>query len=209
MSRIWAAAGAQDFQTVGIAGYNAPPPGNFRALFEGIVVPSRRETVTPTASTDPVEQAHAEGFQMGFDEGVRLATEAVEADNQALERLTQALEQLAPASSGTLATMLSAAVMRLVEQIVGEVPIDTTLLQQRCEAVAACVEEGEGRSALRMHPDDVVLVEATAVGVPLVADPAMRRGGVKLETAAGWIEDGPDVRLSRLRTVLDDIEGRL
>ncbi len=195
---------------MGIAGYNAPPPGTFRTLFgEGVVVSPRRDPVAQAPAADPVEQAHAEGFQMGFDEGVRLATEAVEADRDALERLTQALEQLAPASSGTLATMLSASVMRLVEQIVGEVSVDVALLQRRCEAVAAFIEEGEGRSALRLHPDDVTLVEGTAVGVPLVADATMQRGCVKLETAEGWIEDGPDVRLSRLRALMDDMEGRL
>jgi flagellar assembly protein FliH len=210
LSRIWSADSAHEFQTVGIAAYNAPPPGAFRSLFgEGVVAPPRRDKVAPAASADPIEQAHADGFAMGFDEGVRLATEAVEADKIALERLTQALEQLAPASSGTLATMLQAAVLRLVEQIAGEVDVDAALLQSRCEAVAAFVEEGEGQSALRLHPDDMTLVESTEVGVPLVADDSMPRGCVKLETTDGWIEDGPDVRLSRLRALMDDMEGKL
>ena len=42
----------------------------------------------------------------------------------------------------------------------------------------------------------------------LVPDKAMQRGCVRLETAEGWVEDGPDVRLSRLRALLDDMEGR-
>jgi flagellar assembly protein FliH len=32
---------------------------------------------------------------------------------------------------------------------------------------------------------------------------------VRLATADGWIEDGPDVRLSRLKALMDDMEGKL
>ena len=52
------------------------------------------------------------------------------------------------------------------------------------------------------HPDDVALLEGETIGVPMVADKSMQRGCVRLETADGWVEDGPDVRLSRLRAQL-------
>jgi flagellar assembly protein FliH len=47
---------------------------------------------------------------------------------------------LSPAPSGMLSTMLSATVVRLVEQIVGEVEIDMERLVQRCDTVAAFIE---------------------------------------------------------------------
>ena len=56
--------------------------------------------------------------------------------------------------------------------------------------------------------DDVALLEGEAIGVPMIADKAMHRGCVRLETADGWVEDGPDVRLSRLRALMDDMEGK-
>ena len=47
------------------------------------------------------------------------------------------------------------------------------------------------------------------VGVALAANPALSRGSVRLATAEGWVEDGPDVRLDRLRALMDDMEGRI
>jgi flagellar assembly protein FliH len=115
---------------------------------------------------------------------------------------------LAPAPSGMLSTMLSATVVRLVEQIVGEVEIDIERLVQRCDTLAAFIESNQDKSALHLHPDDVTLLEGETIGVPLVADKEMQRGCVRLETADGWVEDGPDVRLSRLRALMDDMEGK-
>ena len=185
-----------------------PRPG-FRALYaDGQSVarpaPIRSE---PTEAEDPMEQARIEAFTMGFEEGHRVASETMAADTQAMADLTEALGQLAPAT-GTLSTMLSSAVIRLVAQIVGEVEVDTGLMMERCQTVAAFIEDNEGKSALHLNPEDVPLIEGAGIGVPIVADANLRRGAVRLDTAEGWIEDGPDVRLSRLKGMLDDMEGR-
>ncbi|MGE4321575.1 MAG: FliH/SctL family protein [Sphingobium sp.] len=162
----------------------------------------------PEGDIDPLEQARIDAFTMGFDEGCKVTGEAMEADAQARRQLAETLELLAPAPSGMLSTMLSATVVRLVEQIVGEVEIDAERLLQRCQSVAAFIEDAQADGALHLHPDDVALVEGQAIAVRLVADAGMKRGCVRLETADGWVEDGPDVRLSRLRALLDDMEGR-
>src|SRR3546814_11455187 len=70
------------------------------------------------------------------------------------------------------------------------------------------IEENDEKGALHLHPDDIELLEGESIGVKLVPDGAMQRGCVRLETADGWVEDGPDVRLSRLRALLDDMEGK-
>ena len=77
-----------------------------------------------------------------------------------------------------------------------------------CDTVVAFIESNQDKSALHLHPDDVALLEGEAIGVPMIADKAMHRGCVRLETADGWVEDGPDVRLSRLRALMDDMEGK-
>ncbi|MEO8722394.1 MAG: flagellar biosynthesis protein [Sphingobium sp.] len=162
----------------------------------------------PDHPLDPMDQARADAFAQGFDEGVRVATESLSADANARERMVYALEQIAPASNGALATMLSTAVIRLVSQIVGEASVDGDLLRQRCETIAAFVEDGQGKNNLHIHPDDAPLLEGCALGVPLVRDASMARGNIRLDTADGWIEDGPDIQLSRLRGILDDMEGK-
>ena len=77
------------------------------------------------------------------------------------------------------------------------------------QTVAAFIEDSDGKHALHVHPEDLPLIEGSHIGVPVVADAGLRRGSVRLDTADGWIEDGPDVRLSRLKAMLDDMEGKL
>lgn len=212
LSRIWGAEQLGDIASVGIGAMLGTAEGGFRSLY---TAPPGTQTAAMRAANaaahepgDAVESARLEGFTLGFDEGCRVTREAAAADSDAIHRLAQALELLAPAPSGTLSTMLSAAVVRLVGQIVGEVEIDPTMLQARCDAVAAMIDDGEAKSALHLHPDDVPLVDHAGLGVKVVADAQMKRGCVRLDTADGWVEDGPDVRLSRLHAMLDDMEGR-
>ena len=184
--------------------------GGFRNLFaQAHVAPGQAmHDSEPASEEDMIEQARIEAFAMGFDEGSRVTSEANRADAEARQRLADAFQLLAPAPSGMLSTMLSATVVRLVEQIVGEVEIDIERLLQRCDSVAAFIEDHDEKGALHLHPEDIVLLEGEEIGVKLVADQNMQRGCVRLETADGWVEDGPDVRLSRLRSLLDDMEGK-
>ena len=211
MSRIWGAEAVRDVAPVTVAGFR-PAEGGFRSLYTApagqLTAAMRGAVVEVEPEIDLVEEARMEAFTLGFDEGCRVTAEANSADTDARARLAEALDLLAPAPSGMLSTMLSATVVRLVEQIVGEVEIDLERLIDRCDTVAAFIESNQDKSALHLHPDDVSLLEGETIGVPMVADKSMQRGCVRLETADGWVEDGPDVRLSRLRALMDDMEGK-
>src|SRR3546814_16902829 len=76
---------------------------------------------------------------------------------------------------------------------------------KRCLAIAACIEEEVGQPALHLHPHDIALMASKNLPVRLLADEEMLRGSVRLETSDGWVEDGPDIRLSRLQGLLDEI----
>jgi flagellar assembly protein FliH len=52
------------------------------------------------------------------------------------------------------------------------------------------------------------LLEPADLPVDVAADPALPRGTVVLETGHGWIEDGPAVRLDRLRAELDKMAAK-
>ena len=211
MSRIWGAEAVRDVAPVTVAGFR-PAEGGFRSLYTApagqLTAAMRGAVIEVEPEVDLVEEARMEAFTLGFDEGCRVTAEANSADTDARARLAEALDLLAPAPSGMLSTMLSATVVRLVEQIVGEVEIDLERLIDRCDTVAAFIESNQDKSALHLHPDDVALLEGETIGVPMVADKSMQRGCVRLETADGWVEDGPDVRLSRLRALMDDMEGK-
>jgi flagellar assembly protein FliH len=198
---------------VPVSGAGKAPSGGFRSLYSAPpgaqTEAMRHANAVFEEEQDPLEQARIEAFTLGFDEGSRIAGEAAAADVEAMTRLAESLEMLAPAPSGMLSTMLSATVVRLVQQIVGEVEIDIERLLQRCDTVAAFMETDDQKGALFLNPEDIPLLEGHEVGVKLVPDPSMQRGCVRLETADGWVEDGPDVRLARLRALLDDMEGKL
>jgi flagellar assembly protein FliH len=211
LSKFWGAELTVDAAPVAVAGFR-PVEGGFRSLYTSPNAPlsgtMRNGVIEAAPDVDPIEDARMEAFTLGFDEGCRVTAEAQAADAEAVSRLAEALELLSPAPSGMLSTMLSATVVRLVEQIVGEVEIDMDRLVQRCDTVAAFIESNQDRSALHVHPEDAALLKDEAIGVPLVADKGMQRGCVRLETADGWVEDGPDVRLARLRALMDDMEGK-
>ena len=211
MFKVWDANSSLDAASIPLGGMGQVKSGSFRSLYaDGAAAPGMTMHNAMPAMTDEdlLEQARMEAFTLGFDEGCRVVGDAAAADAEARARLAEALELLTPAPSGMLSTMLSAAVVRLVEQIVGEVEIDIERLVQRCDTVAAFIEDNEDKSALHLHPEDAAMLEGEAIGLKLIGDPAMHRGCVRLETADGWIEDGPDVRLSRLRALMDDMEGK-
>ena len=173
MSRIWGAEAVRDVAPVTVAGFR-PAEGGFRSLYTApagqLTAAMRGAVVEVEPEIDLVEEARMEAFTLGFDEGCRVTAEANSADTDARARLAEALDLLAPAPSGMLSTMLSATVVRLVEQIVGEVEIDLERLIDRCDTVAAFIESNQDKSALHLHPDDVALLEGETIGVPMVAD---------------------------------------
>jgi flagellar assembly protein FliH len=220
MSKIWS---GDDMPAMPVSGFGnfgslGPQGAGFRTLYgdekagrgwnvRGAHAGGMRGANAAPDAIDPIEEASREGFLQGFQEGERVAREAAEADNEARILLANAVQHVAQSGEGTLAAMLSQAVLRLVGQIMGEVAIDEAVLKERCAAVAACIDSDESH-VLEVNPEDMHLLEEVATGVTLTANPDLPRGSVRLATADGWVEDGPDIRLARLKALLDDMEGR-
>jgi len=143
--------------------------------------------------------AYAEGLAAG-----RATVESeVAAERDAVLRLAEALEQYRPEPPAELATLLAEAVSRLVHQIVGEVAIDNSLLERRVAAVASIIADSAGPHRMRLHPDDIERLAMADLDVELVPDAGLLPGSLFVETGTGWVEDGPDVGLEKLRQALD------
>ena len=151
------------------------------------------------------ETVRAQAFAEGFDQGRETAETDFAEQRDALVKLAQSIEILQPEPTNALALLLAETVDRLVRQIVGQVEIDGAMLMARAEAAAALIGSETEPSGLRVHPDDLPLLDGAHIPVDLVGDPSLDRGSLVLETGAGWIEDGPAVRLDRLRAELDRI----
>lgn len=220
MSRIWSAAKVDAALPVGgwgAFGSVGDTGTGFRTLYGeeqgsrawNVTFPSETTQAEPLVEVDPIEQAAQEAFLQGFREGERLTREAMEQDDRARVELAQAIGTIGQAGEGVLATLLSQAVIRLVTQVIGEVPIDEDVLKARCEAVAACIDGDEAKAVLEVSPEDLPLLQQEKLGMALAANADLARGSVRLATSDGWVEDGPDVRLDRLKALMDDMEGKL
>ena len=161
-----------------------------------------RRAPKPRPEYDP-EGDKAEAYAQGFEEGRRTSELELAADRAAMADLMDALEVLQPQPTNALALLLAETIDRITRQICGMVAIDAELLTERCQSAAALIGAEMGPARLRLHPEDVPLVDPKRLRVPLVADDTITRGNLVLETGQGWIEDGPAVRLERLRAELD------
>ena len=151
----------------------------------------------------PQIDAFAEGFQQGYAAGEA----ALDEERLAVRALAEALEALRPDPPADLARLLGVTVSRLVTQIVGEVALDEGVIAARTAAIAALIAEEAAPARLRLSPDDAARLDRATLPVELIADAALAPGTLMLETAGGWVEDGPAVRMERLRAALDALTG--
>lgn len=170
---------------------------------------SRRSDAQPVANDDLEGAAvadpaaiHADAFAQGFEQGRRTVELELAAERAAIARFAEELETLRPEPTGVLAILLAETVERLVRDIVGAVEIDPALLIDRARQAAALIGEEVEPGRLLVHPDDVALLETARIPVQVAGDASLQRGTIVLECASGWVEDGPAVRLDRLRAEL-------
>lgn len=166
----------------------------------------------PQAGNDPAftvedeaQQRTDEAYARGLIDGRRTVEAEVAAERNALAQLAANLQELKPEPTLPLALLLAETVDRLVKEIVGEVDVDGLKLLARAEAAAALIGDATQPALLRLHPDDAALIGDAQLDVQVEADASLTRGMVRLETADGWVEDGPAVRLDRLRAELDRV----
>ena len=170
---------------------------------EGGFTPDPEEDVLPMTPEQERSRIEEEAFAAGHAEGRREVEEECDAERDALARLALSLQVLKPEPANALALLLAETVDRLVREVMGQVDVDANLLIARARQAAALVARDVEPSKLRAHPDDLVHLERAGLGLTLEADAGLARGSIVLETGHGWIEDGPAIRLERLRAELD------
>lgn len=148
-------------------------------------------------------QIEADAFAAGFDEGRRTVELECAAERDAVLRLAETLEALRPEPHHELGLLLAETVERLVRQIVGEVTLDQDIIRARADAAAELIAEESIPARMRLSPDDFQRLQGADLPVAMIADEAIVPGMVLVETGEGWIEDGPEVGLEKLRIALD------
>jgi flagellar assembly protein FliH len=204
MSRLWREERAQAAASVG--SFVIRPTGNsFRPWVsdeEGKAPASNDGAFTPE---DHAAQREEEAYLRGLADGRRTVEAEVAAERNAIAQLAEALQELKPEPTLPLAMLLAETVDRLVREVIGEVEIDGIRLLTRAKAAAALIGDATQPARLKVHPDDAATLAEAKLEIEIESDPALPRGTVLLETADGWVEDGPAIRLDRLRAELDKV----
>jgi flagellar assembly protein FliH len=202
MSRVLRSDSANEAASLGSFVLKRGKAG-FRARAAGAPAPGNEFEPAPFTAEQESLQAEAQAYAQGYEEGRRVAEEELAGEREAVARLAASLELLRPQPTNPLALLLAETVDRLVREIVGSVEVDATLLLDRARSAAAMIGEQTEPARLRVHPADAALLVQADLDVQIAPDGNLQRGTIVVETAQGWIEDGPAVRLERLRAELD------
>ena len=157
--------------------------------FSSLLAPA---PVERTAEPDPVAEAYARGFS----EGAALARdEALHAERErdaARGAIELAFARFDEASAAELSERLRQTVHALCEEAVLPLALDAEGLAARILAAVAMLRRTQDERRVLLNPDDLLLVEGRLpAGREVEADPGVERGGLRIETADGGIEDGP------------------
>jgi flagellar assembly protein FliH len=152
-----------------------------------------------------VEAIRAEAMAQGFAAGIDAGRREAETERQALRQLAAGLESLKAEPTLGLGMMIAATVERLLHQVVGEVEVCRETLMDRAQAAAALIGDETRPAVLKLNPADLARLDGAELPVAAEPDAMLQPGELRLETVNGSIEDGPGLRLERLRSALDRI----
>ena len=161
--------------------------------------------VEPEEERVDIEAVRAAAIAQGYAAGLEAGRREADKERDALERLAMGLQMLRPEPTQGLGAMIATTVERLVRQVMGEVEVDVDTLMDRAQAAAALIGEETRPTVLKLNPEDLSRLNRAELPVSVEADPALAPGDLRLETGAGSVEDGPSVRLERLRCALDRV----
>lgn len=187
-----------------------------RAIFApfGAAVDAPAEAVEP-AGPDPAEElarlrsaaeedGYADGYARGREEGVRLLLAQAERFGAMLDRATHdvqaTLEQLEPQLIELALTVAG----RVVERELIDRPELVADVIRSALAAAGAIQIAR----VRVNPEDHPFLQRLwptggpswgDLGVELLADPSVQKGGCIIDTAAGFVDGQPAARLEELR----------
>lgn len=160
----------------------------------------------PNAFLDPIAAARKAGHAEGLAAAARAQGDAATRDTALLTALTAELQQAGRIDREALARQLRQTVLLLVAKLVGETGVSAELLASRVHAAVELLADGAEAAILRVHPDDVALLDGRLPDpVFPVGDASVARGSFVLEAASTVVDDGPALWLEQLAATIDRI----
>lgn len=158
----------------------------------------------PSAYIDPLEAARTAGYEDGIAAATLAARAEAERDRALLGAIAASLKTGGAVDRDRLAQALRRTVLLLVSRMVGEIGVSAELLGKRVTAAADLLADASESAMLRVHPDDVVLLDGhLPPTIFAVGDAAVARGSFVMEAASTIVEDGPELWLEQLSAAID------
>ena len=149
------------------------------------------------------EEAVARSYSAGLAAG-RVAAQNEFAETAEVHgALAAAFTRLDEAMQQQLAQRLAETVAALCEATMAPLTLDADALQRRCIRAAGMVGDGIIDASLRLHPDDIALLDRGFASTwHLVPDAMLERGTVVFDMVEGAVVDGPGEWHAALREAL-------
>ena len=162
------------------------------SAYHGQGVPTEPAPQAGQGKSDPVADAHARGVEEGRAAAMaEIAAQRAEED-AARQAITLAFARFDEDSARALRQRLQETVIALCEDAVLPLALDIEGLARRVEAAAALLQRKTDERVIRLNPSDHALVlPLIDETLTLVPDPTIERGGLRIDTDDGGVEDGP------------------
>ena len=123
---------------------------------------------------------------------MQAALEAERERDARREAIELAFARFDEASAAALRERLRQTVLALCEEAVVPLVIDPEGLALRIDKATAMLQRSQDERRVLLNPEDLALVEGRLpAGLLVEADATVERGGLRIETPDGGIEDGP------------------
>lgn len=158
------------------------------------------------AFSDPIAAAHAAGVAEGHAAALAEIEDVRAREAALLDQVSTALAAGAHFDRERMAGHLRQTVLHLVTKLVGEIGVAPDVLAGRINAAVEMLADSAESALLRLHPDDLPLVEGKLPGTIFpVGDPHLARGAFVIESASTIVEDGPELWLEQLAAAIDRV----
>ena len=158
----------------------------------------------PVETEDVAEKAYRAGYEDGQLSARADFDAQLTAERAARSAIELAFSRFDAESERQLRDRMLATVHALCEEAVLPVALDSEGLARRVEAAAAMLQRKHDQRIVHIHPEDLELVKASVpASLELVADGSVERGGLRVETDDGGVEDGPQQWRRALAEIFD------
>jgi flagellar assembly protein FliH len=169
-------------------------PGGFEPDARFLTLVSAQPAVPEPAAPQPDPLVDA--YERGLRDGAALAADEARRSESEREAARQAIElafgRLDEEDAVALRERLRQTVLALCEAAVVPLAIDPAGLAARVERAVGMLQRAQDERVVRLHPDDLALVRDRLPGaLRIEPDAKVERGGLRIETSDGGVEDGP------------------